>query len=122
MRTVEDLRIDSRVLIQENSAYGVSGYLLLQSGEHRMFPFTLNLVNVRNIVFEHVCFQPSMCNNDAKPSLEELAEIKDIFWQKGEEVHFVFPCREEIMDSTGFSQKPSDNSWSLWRPKEGWNF
>ena len=87
-----------------------------------MFPFTLNLVYVRHVVFERVRFQPGMSSDEAKPSLEELAEIKDIFWQKDEEVHLVFPCREEIIHATGFCQKPSENSWSLWRSREGWNF
>lgn len=122
MRTMEELCIDSRVLMQGNAENGISGYLLLQSGQHRMFPFTLNLVYVHHVPFEHVSFQPSMCSDEAAPSLGELEEIKDIFWHKDEEVHFVFPRWEDIKDATGFCKGQSANHWSLWRPHGGKDF
>ena len=122
MRTMEELDMDSRVLTQGVAAGGLSGYLMLQSGQHRMFPFTLDLVYVRHVVFERVRFQPGMCNADAEPSLEELSEIKDIFWTNDEEVHFIFPSKEDLMDSTDLRQNSSEINWSLWRPREGWKY
>jgi len=122
MRTIGDLSIDSRVMMQSNTGNGVSGYLFLNTGEHRMFSFTLNLVYVRQVVFEHVCFQIGMSTDEKEPSLAEVAEVKDIFWQKDEEVHFVYPRWADIKEAAGFCKEQPDSSWSLWRPREGWNY
>lgn len=120
MRTADELIADTRVRMQGAYPNGITGYLFLTTAKHRIFSFIVSLEIVHNICFEHV--RVSVMESDATPSMDELTEVKDIFWTKDEEVHIVYPRIEEVRDGKGFAIDWKSNMWSLWRPREGWEF
>jgi hypothetical protein len=121
MRSFDEIKSNTQVQVGKDFAtievdmQGFLGYLRLRDSKHTMdFVCTIDEMT-DGTKWEHVSV--SYHGETRKtPSWAEMCAVKEIFWDKEEEVHQIHPKESQYVH--GFKEK--QNILHLWRPVNGW--
>lgn len=114
MKPFEKIKADTQIqritlTVAERNFFG--GTLLFRGGERALY----FVCSIDDGQWEHVSI--SIPGERYKvPTWDEMCQVKDLFWEKEEEVHQIHPKKSQYFH--GFSGHK--NILHLWRPVGGW--